>query len=148
MNLPLPLLTTSAVLAASLAWPIAADARSNPLDPVYTAGNQYTASLQASTQLWRLAPLDGNDVEIRAATLCPHTALPTRGLWLVGRDAEGRPELVAPSATLLPAGHSGRIALRRCDDPQLLDRSQPAYGVPTPVLELLAAQTGAVLVDD
>jgi len=119
-----------------------------PLDPVYLPGSQYTATLQPSTQLWRLAPLDGTDVEIRASALCPHTAVPGRGLWLLGRDADGRAELVAPSATLLPPGHSGRIALRACDDPQLADASQPAFGVPAQVLDLLLAETGAVLVDE
>jgi hypothetical protein len=135
--------------AAALALPLAAAAYvERPLDPVYAAAGQYTASLQARAQLWRLMPLDGNDVEIRSDAVCPHTALPARGLWLIGRDAEGRPELVAVSATPLPAGHSGRIALRRCDDPILGDGSSAAYGVPAPLLQMLMAQSGAVLVDD
>ena len=136
-------------LVATLMSPLSASASiERSLDPVYLPGNQYTARLQPSTQLWRLAPLHGTDVEIRASALCPHTAVPPRGLWLLGRDSDGRAELVAPSATLLPPGHSGRIALRACDDPQLGDATQPAYGVPAQVLELLLAETGAVLVDD
>lgn len=135
--------------AALLIVPLAVSASTGgSLDPVYTAGNQYTATLTPATQLWRLAPLAGTDVEIRSAELCPHTTVPPRGLWLVGRDADGRAELVAPSATLLPPGHSGRVPLRRCDDPQLRNPTEPAYGVPATVLELLLAQTGAVLVDD
>lgn len=132
-----------------LSLPLLASARvERSVDPVYLAGNQYTASLSPASQMWTLAPLDGNDVEIRPASLCPHTTVPAPGLWVVGRDADGRPELIAPSATLLPEGHSGRIALRACDDPVLRDSGAPAYGVPAAVLDLLVAQTGAVLVDD
>ncbi len=139
----------SLVLIAALAMPLAAAANiDRSIDPVYSEGGQYTATLQARAQAWRLTPLDGNDIAIRSDASCPHTALPAKGLWLIGRDAAGRAELVAVSATLLPAGHSGRIALRSCDDTSLRDASQPAYGVPTQVLAMLLEQSGAVLVDD
>jgi hypothetical protein len=139
----------SLLLAAALATPLAAFANiDRSITPVYIEGGQYTATLQARSQAWRLTPLDGGDVAIQPGAMCPHTALPVKGLWLIGRDAEGRPELVAVSATLLPAGHSGRIALRSCDDASLRDASQPAYGVPAQVLAMLVEQSGAVLVDD
>lgn len=136
-------------VALALALPMTATAKiERSLDPVYAAGSQYTVSLSPKADLWRLTPLDGNDVEIRSGSACPHSARPSKGLWLVGRDAEGRAELVAVSATLLPPEHSGRIALRRCDDPALRDGGEPAYGVPAPVLDLLLAESGAVLVDE
>lgn len=135
--------------AAALTLPMTADARiERSLDPVYSAASQYTATLSPKADLWRLTPLDGNDVEIRSGSACPHSAVPSKGLWLVSRDADGRAELVAVSATLLPAEHSGRIALRACDDPALRAGSEAAYGVPSPVLDLLIAESGAVLVDD
>ena len=115
---------------------------------VFQAGSQYTAALQPAEQVWRLAPLDGQDVELRSGADCPRTALPAAGLWLIGRDAQGLPELVAPSVTRLGLGQAGRIALRPCDHPDLQDASRPAYGVPNAVLQLLIAQTGAVLVHD
>jgi hypothetical protein len=137
------------LLAAALVLPLAATARiERTLEPVYSSGNQYTASLSAAQQLWRITPLDGNDAEYRAELPCPHSTTPAKGLWLLGRDAEGRAELVAVSATLLPEGHSGRVALRDCDDPALNDAQQPAFGVPAPVLAVLVEHSGAVLVDD
>jgi hypothetical protein len=121
---------------------------SEGLRPVYADAGQYSASLDRESHLWRLAPIVGETVEVRPAELCPSTTRPAPGLWLVGRDAEGRPELIAPSATLLPAGHSGRVALRACDDPALREAGVDAYGVPGLVLEWLTDQAGAVMVDD
>lgn len=139
----------SFTLIAGLGLALSATAASADEDAaVFQAGSQYTAALQPAEQIWRLAPLDGQDVELRSGTDCPHTALPAAGLWLVGRDAQGLPELVAPSATRLGLGQAGRIALRPCDHPALQDASRPAYGVPSAVLQLLIAQTGAVLVHD
>ena len=80
--------------------------------------------------------------------LCQHTEVPLSGLWLLYRDAEGNPQLVAPSITLLPDGHSGRVALRACDDPELQNAQVKAYGVPGNLLNLLISETGAILVDD
>ncbi len=125
---------------------VAAEPRDNGLDPVYLSGSQYTALLQPGLQRWTLSPQAGADVEIRSVAPCPHQVVPSRGLWLIGRDEAGRLELVAPSATLLPEGHSGRIALRACEE-ATGSGDAPAYGVPAPVLELLAANSGAVLVD-
>jgi hypothetical protein len=118
------------------------------LSPVYAHAGQYTASLDRDSQRWQLTPIVGEVQEIRSSELCPSTARPLPGLWLVGRDAEGRPELVAPSATLLPQGHSGRVALRACDDPALQSAQVDAYGVPGKVLEWLVREAGAVMVDD
>jgi hypothetical protein len=149
MYRPAALAPLALTLAAALALPMTANARiERSLDPVYSAASQYTATLSPKADLWRLTPLDGNDVEIRSGAACPHSTVPSKGLWLVGRDSQGRAELVAVSATLLPAEHSGRIALRACDDPALRVGSEPAYGVPSPVLDLLIAESGAVLVDD
>jgi hypothetical protein len=117
------------------------------LEPVYASASQYTAVLLPKSGLWRLMPLDGGDFEVRSEP-CPHSTQPARGLWLIGRDADGRPELVAVSATPLPAGHAGRVALRACDDPALNDGSRPAYGVPGALLAMLAETSGAVLVDE
>ncbi len=133
------LLTLSATVGAQSA---------SEITPVYAEAGQYTATLRSTHQHWQLAPIAGDPVEIRADQLCPRTAVPPRGLWVLGRDDSGRAELVAPSATLLPQGHSGRVALRACDDPELRSAKVEAYGVPQQVLDLLLANTGAILVDD
>lgn len=134
-------LVTGLALAASAAV-------AGELDPVYAHAGQYTATLDRNGHAWQLTPIVGEALEVRSSGLCPSTARPTPGLWIIGRDAEGRPELIAPSATLLPAGHSGRVALRSCDDPALRASRVEAYGVPGKVLEWLAEEAGAVLVDD
>lgn len=137
----------SLILALAAASAAAADPASK-LTPVYAEAGQYSATLDRDSHRWLLTPIEGESLEIRSTELCPSTARPAPGLWLVGRDAQGRPELVAPSATLLPAGHSGRVALRPCNDPALREASVTAYGVPGKVLEWLASDSGAVLVDD
>lgn len=149
MNVTIPRRPRS-VLAAFAALLLSgtafADSADNGLDPVYLAGSQYTAVLQPQLQRWTLSPQTGPDLEIRSIAPCPHQTVPGKGLWLIGRDAEGNLELIAPSATALPAGHSGRVALRSCEtagEPA----GSPGYGVPGQVLELLAAHSGAVLVD-
>jgi len=117
--------------------------RSAPIDePVYTAGSQYTATLTQTGSQWRLQPITGQDVEISTGT-CSTGAMIAPGLWLVVRDAHGGLELVAPSATILPAGRADRVALRACDDANGRD-----LAVPQTVLDLLAGTTGAILVQD
>lgn len=135
----------AAIAALVLSGAAFAEPAENAIDPVYLAGSQYTAVLQHGLQRWTLSPQTGPDLEIRSIAPCPHQTVPGKGLWLIGRAADGSLELVAPSATLLPAGHSGRVALRSCEG--AVDPATPAYGVPGQVLELLAAHSGAVLVD-
>jgi len=135
-----------AATAALVASAASATAQESALDPVYRISSEYTAVLQPGLQQWTLAPQVGSDVEIRSLAPCPHQVVPSKGLWLIGRDANGGIELIAPSATLLPEGHNGRIALRSCETSGN-DATTPAYGVPERVLELLAAHSGAVLVD-
>ena len=108
----------------------------------YTAGSQYTAELNQTTGHWRLMPANGQDVVIDTGT-CATGAVHPKGLWLLVRDANGRPELLAPSTTPLPAGSPDRIAIRACD--QATGRE---LAVPQVVIDLLAADTGAVLLND
>ena len=82
---------------------------STATDPVYVAGSSYTAVLDQQAQRWTLIPLDGQDFEVTSnAKSCASGTTIASGLWLVGRDANGNPELVAPSATDL-AGGADRI---------------------------------------
>ena len=136
-----------ALLAMAASPAATAEPIESSLTPVYVASSQYTAILEPSLQRWTLAPQVGSDLQIRSVTPCAHQTVPAKGLWLIGRDANGGLELVAPSATLLPEGHSGRIALRSCETATAVNGVK-SYGVPDQVLELLADNTGAVLVDD
>lgn len=110
-------------------------------DDVYQAGGQYTAVLNSSNSQWQVLPSDGQDFAIQLQGNCHSNAKVPTGLWLLTRDAEGKPELLAPSQTVLPAGHSGHIAIVACDE-------NPSEGiaVPASVIQYLSDNTGAIYV--
>lgn len=119
-------------------------ALSSELDskPVYQAGGQYTAVLNAANAQWRLLPSDGQDFAIQLEDNCRSIAKVPTGLWLLTRDVNGQPELLAPSQTLLPDGHSGHVPLVSCVD----DHSN-ALAVPASLIEWLGNNTGAIYVE-
>jgi hypothetical protein len=130
------------LLAAALT-PAVAGAQTQEADaPQYVAGSQYTAELNQTTGHWHLLPANGQDVEIDTGT-CATGAVHPKGLWLLVRDANGRPELLAPSTTPLPVGSPDRIAIRSCDQ-----ATGNELAVPQVVIDLLTADTGAVLLND
>jgi hypothetical protein len=134
------LLLTAALLPSGLA---AAPVRApliDPAEPVYVAGGQYTATLDQTQNVWRFLPMNGQDVVIDAGS-CSTGAMAPAGVWLLQLDRNGRPELLAPSTTRLPAGSPDHIALRNCDQARGNE-----LAVPQTVLDLLAANTGAVYV--
>ena len=126
---------------AAAAGPATEADRPGIADAVYAAGSQYTARLDQTRNRWQLRPLDGNDVEINAGSCATGFVAPT-GVWLLTVDGDGSAELIAPSATHLPAGSPDHVALRACDQ-----ASGQQLAVPRTVLALLAANTGAVYVD-
>jgi len=135
----------STLLTASL-LPTGLSAATLPVpsadEAVFIPGGQYTATLDQTQNVWRFLPMNGQDVVIDAGR-CATGAMAPVGVWLLQLDARGRPELVAPSVTRLPAGAPDHIALRACD--QARGRE---LAVPQTVLDLLAANTGAVYVGD
>ena len=131
-------LLTAALLPPGLAAaPVAAP---EAAEAVFVAGGQYTASLDQTRNEWRFLPLNGQDVVVDAGS-CATGALLPAGVWLLQVDGQGRPELVAPSVTRLPAGSPDHVGLRACDQAQGRE-----LAVPQTVLDLLAANTGAVYV--
>lgn len=110
--------------------------------PVYQAGGQYTAVLNADNSQWRLLPGDGQDFAILLDKGCLSSASVPAGLWLLTRDADGKPELLAPSQTALPKGHSGHIPVVACSDEQANGLALPAS-----LIEWLSDNTGAVYVE-
>ena len=117
---------------------------SNEIDTgaVYQAGGQYTAVLDNSNAQWRLLPGDGQDFAIQLDKNCQSSASVPAGLWLLTRDADGKPELLAPSQTALPAGHSGHIPVVACDEDQA-----KGVALPASLIEWLSDNTGAVYVE-
>lgn len=136
-----------AAVAASIAVAAAAmPGRPQPrVEPVYVEGGQYTARLFQATRSWRLMPVDGQDLVITNPDIyCRTDAAAPKGLWLVARSPEGRVELRAPSATALPDGHAGQIALLPCGT----DGEPTALHAPQTLIDWLAAYNGAVYIDD
>ena len=134
------LLTASLLPSGLAAAPLPAAAPAD--EAVFIPGGQYTATLDQTLNVWRFLPMNGQDVVVDAGR-CSTGAMAPIGVWLLQLDRQGRPELVAPSVTRLPAGAPDHIALRACDQ---------AHGrelaVPQTVLDLLAANTGAIYVGD
>ena len=116
------------------------------LEPVYVEGGQYTARLHQASRNWRLMPIDGQDLVITNPDIyCRADASAPEGVWLVARDPAGGIELRAPSDTLLPAGHEGRIALLPCGAGP---GSGAALHAPQALIDWLAANNGAVFIDE
>lgn len=111
-------------------------------NPVYQAGGQYTAVLNAANAQWRLLPSDGQDFAIQLDDNCRSNSKIPAGLWLLTRDANGQAELLAPSQTVLPEGHSGRVSIVSCADQQ-----NNALAVPASLIEWLGNNTGAIYVE-
>lgn len=109
--------------------------------PVYQNGSQYTAVLDSHKAQWRLLPSDGQDFAIQLDKSCTSTATVPAGLWLLTRDADGKPELLAPSQTNLPAGHSGHVPVVACDEKQ-----GNGVALPASLIQWLSDNTGAVYV--
>ena len=137
-------LTATLALTAMLISTAANASPATPLheaaDPVYSPGGQYTASLDQTHNQWRLQPLTGQDLVIDTGT-CATGAMIPAGLWLLVHDAQGRPELLAPSVTALPPGMPDRVALRSCDR-----ANGRELAVPQALLDLLDDRTGAIYV--
>ncbi len=117
---------------------------SHPTDrPVFTDG-QYTATLDQASQHWKLLPIDGQEIEMFSpGRRCASGDAIPEGVWLVTRDGQGRPELLAPSVTHLPAGHVGRVALVACGEDV---QGKQSVAAPRILIDLLAERTGAVYV--
>ena len=109
---------------------------------VFNAGSQYTAVFHQARGQWQILPATGQDLAIDTGE-CANGTVHPRGVWLVSRDDQGRVQLVAPSTTVLAAGQADTIAVRACDQ-----AGADALALPQPLIDLLASDTGAVLIDE
>lgn len=132
-------------LAVLLIAPALAPAAGPAADEaIFVEGSQYSAVLHTGRHAWRLLPADGSQVMLKVRPACQAGLPPPRGLWLLTRDAEGRPALVAPSATALPPGHPGQVPLVACGEP--LPGDAPALAVPADIIAWLGQHSGAIYV--
>jgi hypothetical protein len=127
------------LLAGALASPVGA----RDAEPVFTAASQYTALLEQKRGRWRLLSPDGADLIVEvAARDCRESRLPL-GIWMLTRDASGRPSLLAPSVTRLPAGHPELVALLPCGE-----RADAAsVSAPASLIEWLSQRVGSIRVE-
>jgi hypothetical protein len=132
---------TAILLSGILLSSLAMNAESSQT-PVYQAGGQYTAVLSSRNSQWHMVPRVRQDFSIVRGQDCQSNITVPAGLWLLTRDADGRPELLAPSQTMLPAGHSGRIPLIGCAEIR-----RQGLPVPAGMLAWLSENTGAVYVE-
>lgn len=137
---------SSIALFASAALGAGALAAATPTyEPLYIFDGQYTATLQQHAHHWHLQPLRGDEVDvIDHAKDCGSRKPIPNGLWFVSQDAAGKPQLVAPSVTALPAGFPQRVALAACGEKADGD----ALFVPAVALAWINANVGTVLIDD
>jgi hypothetical protein len=113
---------------------------------VYFDGGQYTATLEQREHHWRLLPVQGDDVDVvDHAPACSSRVHVPHGVWMVTSDTSGHPQLVAPSATALPAGFPGQLQLRACSDSASHDN---ALLVPDVVLDWIKTNVSSVMIND
>ena len=128
---------------AGIALATAAASTRLPPKPVSFESGQYSAALAQGARQWQLQPLAGDDVEVIDRACINRTHVPN-GIWLVSRDADGRPTLIAPSSTVLPAGYPQQIALRACGEAG----AELALQVPPVVLAWLESNVNSVMIDE
>ncbi len=118
-------------------------AAGKPVDtgPAYVEGSQYTAVLEQGRGYWRLVPVDASSRKVDSG--CAQQTYLPEGVWLLGRGADGQPELIATSGTRLPPGHRENVRLAACEDPLAPDTALKA---PRTLLEWLGEYTGAVYI--
>ncbi len=109
--------------------------------PVYQAGSQYTAVLNTQHAQWHMVPRVRQNLVLPVEQACQSSVLIPRGLWLFTRDSNGSPELLAPSHTPLPMGHSGHIPIVACAS------QGEGLAIPANLIEWLNNNTGAIYVE-
>lgn len=134
-------------LIASVMLGTAASAAGHPnYEPIYITDGQYDAALKQREHLWRLLPLFDAEVDVTDRSKdCDSRVKIPHGLWYVTQDNKGRPLLIAPSVTPLPAGFPEQVALRACGETVDADT---ALFVPAVALDWINAHAGTILIDD
>lgn len=111
----------------------------------FRAALDYGARFSAERNDWQVYRADGRSLHVLADVDCQNDQGPPNGLWILSRDGDGQPELLAPSALALPAGHSGRVTLLACGAPAQTGDGE-VLRVPAELLGWLVDNTGTVYV--
>ena len=137
-------LMLTALLSLALIAPAAPAAAPAADDAVFVEGARYSAVLSRGANAWRLLPAAGGELRLNVAEHCRAGQAPPRGLWLLTLDGRCRPQLVAPSATPLPAGHPGHIRLVDCG--QTVAEGDPTLALPPGLIAWLQQNSGTIYV--
>ncbi len=78
---------------------------------------------------------------------CKNAVHIPHGVWMVTSNNAGQAQLLAPSATALPAGFPQQLELRACSDPGNADGSATLL-VPAVVLDWIRSNVSSVMIDD
>lgn len=141
---PTPVLTLLASVLLVFGTAGSALANATP-SPTLRAALDYSARFSPSRNDWQVFRHDGRSLRVRADADCLNEQPPPEGLWLLTRNGAGQPELLAPSALPLPAGHPGRIALLTCDAPAPAS-DEAVLRVPAELMPWLTDNAGLVYV--
>jgi hypothetical protein len=137
-------LMLTALLSLSLVSPAVPAAAPAADEAVFVEGARYSAVLSRGANAWRLLPAAGGELRLNVAEHCRSGQSPPRGLWLLTVDGQGRPQLVAPSATPLPEGHPGHIRVVDCD--QATTPGEAALALPPGLIAWLQQNSGTIYV--
>lgn len=111
--------------------------------PQQVLPGSYSAVLHLQAQRWDLLDPSGAALQIAISDCGATSAVPT-GLWLLTRDHDGAPILLAPSATELPTGHSGKVSIGACTDAA----TPHTLRLPPALLQALESHASAILIQN
>ena len=109
--------------------------------------SQYSAVLHSRAGRWEVLDPSGPRLQFETSA-CPSNVLLPPGLWLLTRDADNRPVLIAPSVTPLPAGHSGQISIRTCGSAQQDRDASASLQLPDALISTLEQHGSAILISN
>lgn len=128
------------ITAFALSASINAQAGTRSAVELFLPGS-YGAVLQVRAQTGQLLDDDGAITRLEYRGCGSPVELPA-GLWLLTRDDTGLRKLIAPSATPLPAGHRGEVALAACGEPAAAD----TLHLPAALIAALEAHASSILI--
>jgi len=129
--------TALALLALSSAASTATQAAIEPVP------GSYSAQLRPDARRLRLFDPSGAVLDLSFEGCGESVQLPA-GLWLLSRDSAGQPVLLAPSATALPRGHLGAVAVSTCTS----GADPTALRLPAALLQTLEDHASAIFVSE
>jgi hypothetical protein len=128
---------------ALFAFALAGLATTSAHASVEPAPGSYSARLDPEARQLHVYDPSGAVLQFQVSGCGEGLSMPT-GLWLLSRDSQDRPVLLAPSATELPKGHPGAIAIVRCGE----HFDGQALRLPAAILQTLEDHASAIFISE